>query len=126
MSYKLHYSDLSENDLQRIKEDIVEVTKSASVAKRYLDNLMKKIEKKKEFPFSGTPLYFYDFFTGFYYIHFKAYNAFYRVVGEYMEVLRVLPSKSDYYSILLGEYYTEDLNSVEELLLNDYSDEEYL
>ena len=111
MTYKLRYTSLSENDLLRVKEEVFEASKSIDVTERYLDDFLTKIEKKKDFPFSGTPLYYGDYFTGFYFVHFKAYNAFYRINDDCMEVLRVLSSKSDYIRILLGEYYIDDIET---------------
>ena len=119
MKYTLRYTPLSENDLLRVKEEVFEASRSISVTDRYLDDLFTKIEKKKDFPYSGIPLYYEGRFTGFYYIHFKAYNAFYRVIEGCMEVLRVLSSKSDYINVLLGEYYIDDSSEDGVQHLND-------
>ena len=115
--YKLRYSPRFDMDMQRLKMDILGVSFSSETADKYVKDFITKIENKKSFPHSGSRVYYGDHFTGLYYIHFKAYNAFYRVRGDYMEVLRILPSKSDYLRILIGEYYPEDLIS-EDISMN--------
>ena len=67
---------------------------------KYLDDLMNKIEAKADYPKSGSPLYYENGFTGYYYVVFKAYLAFYRIENNSMLVDRVLLGKSDYMRIL--------------------------
>lgn len=69
---------------------------------KYLKGIKAKIENKILFPNSGTPLYFTGSFTGFRYIVYKSYIAFYRVTEDKIIVERILPAKSDYCSILIN------------------------
>ena len=52
---------------------------------------------------STIPLRYRGMFTGFYSVNFKAYKAFYRVIEDYIEVLRIIPAKCNYMRILFGE-----------------------
>jgi len=65
-----------------------------------LEELLDKVEKKSDDPKSELPLYYENTFTGYYFVVFKAYLAFYRLEKETMLVDRVLFGKSDYMRIL--------------------------
>ena len=106
--YKIRYTPEALVDLMQIKEDITFVSGSSNVASRYLRELIGKFKEKKLFPQSGIPLNFEDIFTGYYFVHYKAYNAFYLIKGDQIELIRVLQSKSDYMRILFGNYYEEE------------------
>ena len=56
--------------------------------------------RRSEYPLSGAPLYYDDRFTGYYYVVFKEYLAFYRLEGERILIDRVLFGRSDYIRIL--------------------------
>ena len=73
------------------------------VACQYVEDFADKIAEKKVFPNSGIPLHYRGLFTGFYSVNFKAYKAFYRVIEDYIEVLRIIPAKRDYMKVLFGE-----------------------
>lgn len=113
--YKLRYTPGFIRDFETIRGDILTVSGSSVIADRYKREFAEKIKKKQKFPQSAIPLYHEEYFTGFYFVHFRAYNAFYVIRDEYMELVRALPSKSDYMRILFGEYYTEDLGAEDEL-----------
>ena len=53
-----------------------------------------------EHTLSGAPLYYEDRSTGYYYVVFKEYLAFYRLEGERILIDRVLFGRSDYIRIL--------------------------
>ena len=112
--YKIKYTPDFDLDFDSIKEEVREVSCSDTIADKYMLDFILKIKKKQQFPESGIPLYFEDFFTGYYYVHFKAYNAFYVIKDEYIEMVRALPSKSDYMRVLFGEHYQEDLQASNE------------
>ena len=57
---------------------------------------MNRIAEKREFPKSGSPLYYEGSFTGYYFVVFKAYMAFYRVRDDCIFVDRVVFGRSDY------------------------------
>ena len=83
-------------DLDRVWAEVFEASKDYDITTRYIDDLMDKLEAKADYPKSGAPLYYQDSFTGYYFVVFKAYLAFYRLENEVMLVDRVLFGRSDY------------------------------
>ncbi len=104
MKYKVKYSKIAIRDLDRIWSEVFEASKSQKTTIKYIDDLMDKIESKAEYPKSGSPLYYENRFTGYYFVVFKAYLAFYRIENNSMLVDRVLLGKSDYLRILHLKY----------------------
>lgn len=102
MGYTLLFSPVALADIDKVWDDVYLASKNYDLADRYVESLMDKIAGKKEFPTSGTPVFYGDFFTGYYRLTYKAYTVFYRIKDEYVEISRVLMSKSDYMSILFG------------------------
>lgn len=100
MKYSIEYSPLAVEDLQRVRSEVLLASSNADVTKDYLLSLMSKIESKSDFPMSGHPIFYGDKFTGYYFVRYKAYLAFYRVDGERLLVDRILFGKSDYLQIL--------------------------
>ena len=100
MKYKVKYSKSAIRDLDRVWSEVFEASKNQNITIKYMDDLMNKIEAKADHPKSGSPLYYENGFTGYYYIVFKAYLAFYRIEKNSMLVDRVLLGKSDYMRIL--------------------------
>lgn len=96
MKYKVKYSKIAIRDLDRIWSEVFEASKNQNITTKYIDDLMNKIESKANYPKSGSPLYYENGFTGYYYIGFKAYIAFYRIEKDSILVDRVLLGKSDY------------------------------
>ena len=96
MKFQVVYSKIAIRDMDRVWSEVFEASKSYDVTRAYLDDLMNKIEAKAESPESGSPLYYEDSFTGYYYVVFKSYMAFYRVDEGKLFVDRVLFRKSDY------------------------------
>ena len=96
MSYQLLYSPSALRDLDRIWAEVYSASQERGIAGAYVDGLMKAVAQKCNFPLSGTPLYYDGRFTGYYFVVFKAYIAFYRVQDESVFVDRVLFGKSDY------------------------------
>ncbi|WP_274941365.1 type II toxin-antitoxin system RelE/ParE family toxin [Chordicoccus furentiruminis] len=96
MKYQVEYSATAIRDLDRIWNEVFEASKDYDTTQKYLDDLMDKVEAKSDCPKSGTPLYYEDLFTGYYFVVFKAYMAFYRVEEDRMLVDRVLFAASDY------------------------------
>ena len=90
------YSPRAEADLFRIQDEVLAASGDREVTERYLTELMDRVEAKAQYPRSGTPLYWLDRFTGYYYVVFKAYIAFYYVVEDGIRIERVLHAKSDY------------------------------
>lgn len=96
MKYKVQYSKSAIRDLDRVWAEVFEASKSYDITKKYIDDLMDKVEAKADYPKSGSPLYYQDSFTGYYFVVFKAYLAFYRLEDDVMLIDRVLFGRSDY------------------------------
>lgn len=96
MSYSIEYSKAALRDLERVWADEFEASKSIDITEQYIEDLLDKIEEKKEYPKTGTPLYYENTFTGYYFIVFKSYLAFYRLDKDRMLIDRILFGKSDY------------------------------
>lgn len=76
--------------LDRVWHEVFEASKNYDICEKYINDLLDKIENKAKYPKSASPLYYEDLFTGYYYIRFKAYLAFYRIKGDKLLVDRVL------------------------------------
>jgi len=96
MSYIIQYAPTAIRDLDRVWAEVYQASKEPEVAARYVDELMDRVSEKREFPKSGSPLYYEGSFTGYYFIVFKAYMAFYRIQDDRILVDRVVYGKSDY------------------------------
>ncbi|MCM1038340.1 MAG: type II toxin-antitoxin system RelE/ParE family toxin [Ruminococcus sp.] len=101
--YKIRYTPAALRDMDEVWDGVYEVSKEYDVADRYVDDFIDMIEKKREFPLSGTPVAYRGLFTGFYAVDFKKYKAFYRVDDNWIEVIRIIMKKRDYMKILFGE-----------------------
>ena len=96
MIERIEYAPLALKDLKSIHQDVLFVSKSISIADRYINDLMDHVESYASSPRAATPLYFEEAFSGYYFVVFKAYIAFYRIQENVMKIDRVLPGKSDY------------------------------
>jgi len=96
MKYPIMYSPAVVRDLDRTWSEVFDASKSVDTADRNVEELMETVKKKEEFPGSGSPLYYEDLFTGYCFVVFKAYIAFYRINGGNVLVDRVLYGKSEY------------------------------
>jgi len=93
---KYSYSPLAERVLERIQDEVFEACRDVETTRRYLDAMMDRIEARADYPRSGTPLYWFDRFTGYYYVACKAYIAFYYPTDGGIRIERILHGKSDY------------------------------
>lgn len=96
MAYHIQYSKLFVRDLDRIWEEVFAVSKNKTTANNYIDDFLNKIEKYVDFPKSASPLYYEHAWTGYYFITFKVYIAFYHIENNTIFVDRALYAKSDY------------------------------
>lgn len=101
MKHEIKYSPAAVRDLDRVYSDVFDASKSRDVADKYLNDFLSRIHSKASFPKAGIPLYYENAFTGYYYVVFKAYLAFYRLEGNALLVDRVLYGKSDYLKLLI-------------------------
>ena len=100
MEYSVKYSRKAISDLERIKEEVFQACQDEDTTDRYLTELVTKINEKKAFPESGSPLIFMGIFTGYRFVIYKAYIAFYSIENNMVLVDRILFGKSNYLSIL--------------------------
>ena len=99
-AFELQYSPAAVRDLDRVWLDVYTACVDYDTTENYINELMDKVESRLLFPYSGAPLYCGNMFTGYYFVVFKAYIAFYRIEENVMLVDRVLLGKSDYMTIL--------------------------
>ena len=93
---RIEYSKKAVRDLDRVWSEVFGVSQSHDIATKYIDDLMDTIESLTNRPKSGSPLYYENSFTGYYFVVFKSYMAFYRLEKDAMLVDRILYGKSDY------------------------------
>ena len=108
MSVKVLYSKQSIRDLERVWEEVYSASQSPEVTEQYVNALLDKIEAKAGYPASGSPLYYEDLFTGYRFIVFKAYIAFYHYDEKNLYLDRILYRKSDYLQKLIPDTFTEE------------------
>ena len=96
MSYQVEYSKAAIRDLDRVWTEVFEASKDLEITEKNITELLDKVEKKSDYPKSGSPLYYENTFTGYYFVVFKAYLAFYRLEKDTILVDRVLFGNSDY------------------------------
>lgn len=58
--------------------------------------MIAAVEAKQDFPESGAKLFIGEIWTGDYYVVYKEYVAFYRVIDAIMEVSRIELRKADH------------------------------
>ena len=103
MIFILRYTPDAVRDMDAVWDGVYEASKSYDIADKYVNEFIGIIAAKKEFPMSGIPLLYRGLFTGFYSVNYKKYKAFYRINGEYVEVIRIIMAKMDYMKVLFGE-----------------------
>ena len=102
---RIEYSPIAIRDLDRVWAEVFEASATEEIAAKYIDDLMDQIAAKRDFPKSGAPLYYEGMFTGFYFVTFKSYMAFYKVETDRMLVSRVVYGKSDYMRTIFRNAY---------------------
>ena len=103
MSYRITFSNVAVEDIGKMSKEIYSACLDKKTTEEYVNNLLNKINEKADFPESGTPLLFMKQPTGYRYIIYKSYLAFYRIEGNEMIVERILFGKSNYFKDLLVE-----------------------
>lgn len=104
MKCRVEYSKIAIRDLDRVWAEVFEASKDYDITARYIDELMDKIEAKSDYPESGAPLYYKNRFTGYYFVVFKSYMAFYRIENDTMLIDRILFGRSNYMNYLQNPY----------------------
>ena len=103
MSYKITFSTVAIKDIGKMTNDIYNACLDKKTTEEYVRRFLEKIYDKQCFPESGTPLLFLGQATGYRYIIYKSYLAFYRIRGYEVIVDRILFAKSDYFKDLIIE-----------------------
>ena len=93
---RLRWSDQAQFDLDWMYEGVFAACRDFDTTDRYYDGMIDAVEAKQVFPQSGAKLYLGDIWTGDYYVIYKEYVAFYRVVDDIMEVSRIELRKADH------------------------------
>ena len=82
MKYHAAYSQAAIRDLDRVWNEVFEASRDYDTTQKYLDDFMDKVEAKVDYLKFGTPLYYEDLFTGYYFVAWKAYLVFYRIEDD--------------------------------------------
>lgn len=111
--YALKWSPSSLEDLDSVWDEVWDACRDPETTDKYLTGLRKAVQEKCKAPKSGSPVNFMGEFTGIYRVQFKKYVVFYRIMGDRIEVARVLYAGSDYMKTLFGksEYDLEDIEN---------------
>lgn len=97
----IHYSKKALSDLDEIKDYISTVLANPIAADSVINGILETIDLLEEQPLLGKPLYFdNDLFSGFRYLIYHNYLAFYHTESDDTFIDRVLYGKSDYLRIL--------------------------
>lgn len=98
---EVHYSPLSLQDLDDIWDYISQKLYNPIAAQNTINGIMNVIDRLAEQPEMGFPLYFLSGLnSGYRYVIYKNYMAFYRTNKTDVFIDRVLYGKSDYMRIL--------------------------
>ena len=103
MEYKIRFTPIAQGDMDDVWDEVLEASKNKKTTEKYVQEFIKEILKKKEFPKSGIKIEYDGIFTGIYSVKYKSYKAFYRINEEYIEVLRILHSKQDYMKYIFND-----------------------
>ena len=99
----IKYSGASLADLEQIGDYIAEQLNSPQAALSTVRKIQDSIDNLTDFPLMGTPLSsIYDVETDCRFLVCGNYLAFYRLIGDYVFIDRILYGKRDYISILFG------------------------
>lgn len=99
---KIYYSPLALNDMDEIWSYISNELLDTTAANDTINGILDNVEKIIEQPEAGSPLYFGDVFSGYRFVMFKNYLAFYRISSSDIYVDRILYAKRDFMKILFG------------------------
>jgi len=99
--YKVQYSPLFYEDLERIIDYIKNELRNKKAAEELVDEIMKEIERRKQFPKDYEEYISNRKRKDIYYrIYVNNYVIFYVVKDEYIEIRRILYSKRNFENFL--------------------------
>lgn len=98
------YSPMAQNDLDEIWEYIALNLNAPDAAMNTVNGILDAVDRLKDHSKLGAPLYFEGgLFSGYRYVSYNEYLAFYRISGENVWVDRVIYGRRDYMKVLFGE-----------------------
>lgn len=104
MRNKIRYSPLALKDLDAIWDYIANELMSPSAADNTVNGIMDRIDGLDGFPDTGSRLLFDNGLdSGYRFINFKNYMAFYHIQMETIYVDRVMYGKRDYMKVLFPD-----------------------
>lgn len=104
MQNKINYSPLALNDLDEIWEYITEELMNSSAAENMVNGIMDAVEALEDFPEAGVRLVFDgDLDSGYRFVIYKNYMAFYHTQNSVIYVDRVIYGKRDYMKVLFPD-----------------------
>lgn len=101
MENKIRYSHLAVNDLDETREYISAELCNETAANETISGILEAIGRLKEFPETGAILQLPDdIISGYRFVQYRNYLAFYRIEKNTIFIDRVIYSKRDYLKIL--------------------------
>lgn len=101
MQNKIHYSPLALNDLDEIWEYITEELMNPSAVENTVNGIMDAVEVLADFLDTGVRLVFDgDLDSGYRFVIYKNYMAFYHTQNNMIYVDRVIYGKREYMKVL--------------------------
>ena len=101
---KIVYSPKARNDLDEIWTYISEKLLNPTAAENTINGILDTIDMLQEQAEIGKPLYFSsDMFSGYRFLVYKNYLAFYRTSGDNVYIDRIIYGKRDYMRLLLKD-----------------------
>ena len=103
MKYKVKFSPMALQDLDEIHWYISDILCDPTAADRIVNGILDKTDLLADQPEIGTRLLFPSGLdSGYRYLIFENYLAFYRFVPDQVYIDRVIYGKRDYLKILFG------------------------
>ena len=104
MKYKIFFSPLAIDDLDEIWDYIADILKNPTAAETTVNGILDKIDLLEDQPAIGVQLFFDDGLnSGYRYVIYNNYLAFYRIYPDTVYVDRVIYGKRDYMKLLFDE-----------------------
>ncbi|MBQ6675233.1 MAG: type II toxin-antitoxin system RelE/ParE family toxin [Ruminococcus sp.] len=99
----ISYSPMALNDLDEIWEYIALELSAPDAAQKTVSGILDAVDRLNEHSKLGSPLYFEDgLFSGYRYVRYNEYLAFYRLSGNNVKVDRIIYGRRDYMKVLFG------------------------
>ncbi|MCM1330711.1 MAG: type II toxin-antitoxin system RelE/ParE family toxin, partial [Ruminococcus sp.] len=97
MKFNVKFSAKAINDLDKIWEYIANVLKNPTAADKAVAGVLDKVDLLESHPEIGARLFFdNNLNSGYRYVIYNHYMAFYRILGDTVYIDRVIYGKRDY------------------------------